>query len=234
MSTRIKDQPANQRPRERLLAEGARVLTHGDLLAILLRTGLKGQSAVAIGSQLVSRYQSLRSLANAPKEDLLKIKGIGRDKVATLLAAFELALRMSREMHQETEILDSPAKIAALLQEENWTYSVEHFQILLLNTRRGLIRVEHISQGTLNTILVHAREVFRAAILANAAAIVLVHNHPSGDPTPSDADTTVTRDIIRAGQLLKIDVVDHIIIGRPCQEHPKGWVSLKELGFFYD
>jgi DNA repair protein RadC len=110
---------------------------------------------------------------------------------------------------------------------------VEQFQAVLLNTRRRLIRVEQISQGTLDQILVHPREVFRCAIAANAAAIVLVHNHPSGDPSPSDADVKTTRDIIRAGQLLKIDVLDHIIIGRKINGSGKDYVSLRELGYFF-
>jgi DNA repair protein RadC len=110
---------------------------------------------------------------------------------------------------------------------------VEHFQVVLLNTRRRLIREEEVSQGTLDTILVHPREVFKLAIAANAAALVLVHNHPSGDPTPSEADIKVTRDLIRAGQLLKIEVLDHIILGRATHERPKDYVSLRELGYFY-
>jgi DNA repair protein RadC len=119
------------------------------------------------------------------------------------------------------------------LREENRAYDVERFQVLLLNTRRKLIRVEKLSQGTLDTILVHPRDVFKAAIAVSAAAIVLVHNHPSGDPTPSEADIKVTRDLIRAGQLLKIEVLDHVILGRATQERPKDYVSLRELGYFY-
>ena len=120
-----------------------------------------------------------------------------------------------------------------LLREKNRLQNVETFQVLLLNTRRRLIRVEEITDGTLDTILVHPREVFQAAIAANAAAIVLVHNHPSGDPTPSEADIKVTRDLIRAGQLLKIEVLDHVILGRATPERPKDYASLRELGYFY-
>jgi DNA repair protein RadC len=130
-------------------------------------------------------------------------------------------------------VLDNPEAIVRLLREENLVRSVETFQILLLNTRRRLLRVEDISHGTLDTILVHPREVFRSAIAANAAAIVLVHNHPSGDPTPSEADIKVTRDLIRAGQLLKIEVLDHVIIGRATPDRPKDYASLRELGYFY-
>jgi DNA repair protein RadC len=110
---------------------------------------------------------------------------------------------------------------------------VETLQVLLLNTRRRLIRVDEVADGTVDTLLVHAREVFRRAIAANAAAIVLAHNHPSGDPTPSEADIKVTRDLIRAGQVLKIDVLDHVIIGRATPERSKDYASLRELGYFY-
>ena len=120
-----------------------------------------------------------------------------------------------------------------LLRESNLAKQVETLQVLLLNTRRRLIRIEEISDGTLDTILVHPREVFKCAIAANAAAIVLAHNHPSGDPTPSEADVKVTRDLIRAGQLLKIEVIDHIILGRATTERAKDYSSLRELGYFY-
>jgi DNA repair protein RadC len=140
---------------------------------------------------------------------------------------------MALEMRQDAPVLDGPELIADLLREENRAYDVEHFQVVLLNTRRRLIRIDKISQGTLDTILIHPREVFKPAIAANASAVVLVHNHPSGDPTPSEADVKVTRDLIRAGQLLKIEVLDHVIIGRATQERPKDFVSLRELGYFY-
>jgi DNA repair protein RadC len=131
------------------------------------------------------------------------------------------------------QALDTPDRVADLLREENRTYEVERFQVVLVNTRRRLLRVERLAHGTLDTLLVHPREVFRAALLAHAAAIILVHNHPSGDPTPSEADIRVTRDLIRAGQLLKIEVLDHIILGRRTSDRPRDYVSLRELGYFY-
>ena len=161
------------------------------------------------------------------------MKGIGRDKAVTLQAAFTLARRMAAEIRTESPLLDTPERIADLLREDARAYEVEHFLVLLLNTRRRLIRVERISQGTLDSIHVHAREVFKHAIVANAAAIVLVHNHPSGDPTPSEADIKVTRDLIRAGQLLKIEVLDHVILGHRTTERARDFASLRELGFFY-
>ena len=230
---RLKDQPVSERPRERLAALGADVLSHAELIAILLRTGLKGVNAVEIGKQLVQKYGTLQSLARASVADLQNMKGIGRDKAVTLVAAFALARKMAGELQYESPVLDNPENVVRLLREKNLVKNVETLQVLLLNTRRRLIRVEEITDGTIDTLLVHPREVFKTAIAANAAAVVLAHNHPSGDPTPSEADIKVTRDLIRAGQLLKIEVLDHVIIGRPTPERPKDYASLRELGYFY-
>ena len=232
-NTRLKDQPRNELPRERLIALGAENLSASELVAILLRTGLKGANVVEVAKQLVNRYGSLTSLAQANLEDLQAIKGIGRDKAVTLLAAFALARKMAMELRAESPVLDNPEAIADLLREENRLRKVEVLQVVLLNTRRRLIRVETIADGTLDTLLVHAREVFRRAIAANASAIVLVHNHPSGDPMPSEADIKITRDLIRAGQLLKIDVLDHVILGHVAEYRSKDYSSLRELGYFY-
>ncbi len=231
---RIKDQPASERPRERLVARGAAALSPAELIAILLRTGLKGTNVVEVGRQLMKKYDgSLRTLATVTVDDLRKIKGIGHDKAATLVAAFELAKRMAEELQDESPLLDNPENVVRLLRAKNLVKEVETLQVLLLNTRRRLIRVEEVIDGTIDTLLVHPREVFKRAIAANAAGIVLAHNHPSGDPTPSEADIKVTRDLIRAGQLLKIDVLDHVIIGRATPERPKDYVSLRELGYFF-
>jgi DNA repair protein RadC len=232
-SLRLKDQPASERPRERLAAKGAEALTHAELIAILLRTGLKGVNVVEVGRQLLTKFSTLNALAGASLEDLCGVKGIGRDKAVTLMAAFALARRMAAELRGEAPLLDTPERIADLLREDVRNLAAEQFLVVLLNTRRRHIKTERISQGTLDTILVHARDVFRSAITANAAAIVLVHNHPSGDPTPSEADIKVTRDLIRAGQLLKIELLDHVILGRATQERAKDYASLRELGYFY-
>jgi DNA repair protein RadC len=232
-SLRLKDQPASERPRERLVARGPDALTHAELIAILLRTGLQGVNVVQVGQNLIQKFGSLNTLALASVDELRKVPGIGRDKAATLVAAFALARRMEQERREESPVLDQPATVANFMRESGRLKIVEAFQVLLLNTRKKLIRVEEISEGTLDTILVHPREVFRAAIAANAAGIVLVHNHPSGDPTPSEADIKVTRDLIRAGQLLKIEVVDHVILGRAAAGRAKDWSSLRELGYFY-
>jgi len=232
-SLRLKDQPLSERPRERLAERGPDALTHAELIAILLRTGLKGANAVEIGRQLLQKFGPLQALAQTSVDDLRSVKGIGRDKAVTLVAAFALARAMAKDLQRESPVLDNPEAIVRLLREQNLVKNVETFQVLLLNTRRRLIRVDDISHGTLDTLLVHPREVFKAAIAANAAAIVLAHNHPSGDPAPSEADIKVTRDLIRAGQLLKIEVLDHVILGRATQERPKDYASLRELGYFY-
>ena len=231
---RLKDQPASERPRERLVARGPDALTHAELIAILLRTGLKGANVVQVGQNLLKKFDnSLNALALAKVDELKQVPGIGRDKAATLAAAFALARRMEQERRGESPVLDNPATVVQFMRETNRLRNVEEFQVLLLNVRKRLIRMEEISHGLLDTILVHPREVFRAAIVANAAAIVLVHNHPSGDPAPSEADIKVTRDLIRAGQLLKIEVVDHVIIGRASAERAKDWSSLRDLGYVY-
>ena len=232
-SLRLKDQPASERPRERLVALGAEALSQAELIAILLRTGLKGMNAVEVGQHLMVKFGSLHGLARASVDDLKKVKGIGRDKAVTLVAAFALAHKMAKELQDESPVLDTPEAVVNLLRARNLLLGVEQLQVLLLNTRRRLIRVETVTDGTIDTLLVHPREVFKSAIAANAAGIVLAHNHPSGDPTPSEADIKVTRDLIRAGQLLKIDVLDHVIIGRATPERAKDYVSLRELGYFF-
>ena len=232
-SLRLKDQPVGERPRERLVTRGPDALTHAELIAILLRTGLKGANVVRVAQNILQKFGSLNALALATVDELKQISGVGPDKAATLVAAFALARRMEQERRGESPVLDNPATVVNFMREENRLGNVESFQVLLLNVRKKLIRVEKISQGLLDTILVHPREVFRAAIVANAAGIVLVHNHPSGDPAPSEADIKVTRDLIRAGQLLKIEVVDHVIIGRATTERTKDYASLRELGYFF-
>lgn len=230
---RIHDMPAEERPRERLLTHGAENLSKAELIAILLRTGTKGVSALDIGKQLTARYQTLSDLATASVDELKQVKGIGRDKAIALKAAFTLARKMAEELRSDMPLLDTPERIAALLREDNRLLNVEQFQLVLLNTRRRLIRVERLSQGTTDTLLIQPRDVFQRAILANASAVVLVHNHPSGDPSPSEADIKVTRDLIRAGQMLKIDVIDHVILGQRTAGRPKDFASLRELGYFY-
>lgn len=181
---------------------------------------------------LMQRFGGLSHMAKASSEELQQLHGIGKAKAIAIRSAFLLAQRLSQEAYQEAPMLDTPERVAEALREPNRLYAVEHFQIVCLNTRRRLIAVENIAQGILDQVIVHAREVFSVAIARRASAIILVHNHPSGDPSPSDADIRVTRDLIRAGQLLKIEVLDHIILGARTTERPRDYSSLRELGYF--
>ena len=227
---RLKDHPAGERPRERLVARGPDALTHAELIAILLRTGLRGANVVQVAQNILQKTGSLNALALATVDELKQVAGVGPDKAATLVAAFALARRMEQERREESPVLDNPATVVNFMRETNRLKNVESFQALLLNVRKKLIRVEEVSQRLLDTILVHPREVFRAAIVANAAGVVLVHSQRRSDA--ERGDIKVTRDLIRAGQLLKISVVDHIIIGRATPERTKDYVSLRELGYF--
>jgi DNA repair protein RadC len=181
---------------------------------------------------LMERYGGLTNLAQASFDDLLVFKGVGKSRAAAIKAAFLLAQRLAKEACAEAPLLDTAARVADLLREQSRLYTVETFQVVLLNTRRRLIGVRQLSQGTLDTLLIHAREVFRPAISANAAGLILVHNHPSGDPTPSEQDIRVTHELIRAGHLLRIEVVDHVILGQRTEGRTQDWVSLRELGYW--
>lgn len=230
----IRETPQHERPRERLATLGADKLRESELLAILLRTGTRATSVVSVADQLLHAFgHSLAQLAGATPQDLRRVAGIGLDKAVTLKAAFELARRLSQEAHRDPPLLDAPERVADYLREECRTLRVETFFVILVNTRRRLIACERLSQGTLDTLLVHPREVFRPAISANASAVLLAHNHPSGDPTPSEADVKTTRDMIRGGQILRIEVLDHVILGRRTEERPRDYTSLRELGYFY-
>ena len=215
-ATRIRDLPAIEKPRERLQAKGADALRESELIAILLRTGTQGLSAIDVAQSLLTKFGSLEALAKAPVDEL-RVKGVGPDKAVTLKAAFSLAKRMADELREDNRLLE-----------------VEHFHVVLVNAKRRLIRVETLARGTLDSLVTHPRYVFRPAISANASAVFLAHNHPSGDPTPSEADIRFTRDIVRAGKLLKINVLDHIILGRRTTERGKDYVSLRELGYLYE
>jgi DNA repair protein RadC len=185
-------------------------------------------------SVICQHYDSLTAVQRADPGDLYNLTGIGCVRVTQIRAALELAGRLTREVLGDTPVLDQPDKVADYLREEVRAYTTETLIVLLLNTRRRLIRSVQIATGTLDTLLVHSREVFRAAIASNASAIILCHNHNGGgDPTPSEADIKVTRDLIRAGQLLKIEVIDHVILGTKTESRSKDYSSLRELGYFY-
>jgi DNA repair protein RadC len=187
-----------------------------------------------IGENLMRQFGSLKNLASASIDELTTVRGIGRDKAIGLKSAFTLATRLAQEVQGMAPLLDQPYKVADLLREHVRLLHEENLYLIFLNTRNYLIRYERAGQGTLDSLLIHPREVFKPAIRANASSLIMVHNHPSGDPTPSEADIRVTRDIIRAGQLLRIPLLDHIIIGQKTQDRAHDFSSLRELGYFYE
>ncbi|MEQ1842504.1 MAG: DNA repair protein RadC [Verrucomicrobiales bacterium] len=181
---------------------------------------------------LLKQFQSLTDLSRASFDDLTQIKGVGPSRAKAIRNAFLLAQELAMEKRKDYPVLDTPERVAECFREEFRSYNTERFKVVCLNTRRHIINVHEIAVGTLDTVLVHPREVFRPAISSNSAAILVLHNHPSGDPTPSDADVRVTRDLIRAGQLLKIELLDHVVLGIPSPQQPRGYSSLRELGYW--
>ena len=226
----IREMPEGERPRERLKERGAAALSDAELVAILLRTGMKGVSAVQMSHQLLREFRSLDELARTPLETIAKIKGVGETKAIQLKAAFELARRLSGSSQGKPRIVSSPEEAAAVVREDMRVLDREEFRVLLLNTKNALIKKCEVSRGSLNASIVEPREVFKDAIAASAASMILVHNHPSGDPTPSAEDISVTKRLVKAGDLLNISVLDHIILGRRTDDRDQDFVSLKELG----
>lgn len=239
---RVKDLPPAERPRERLLAGGAGGLSNADLLAILIGSGSgrSGESALDLARRLLAmgagrgagraapgEADGLQWLASARAEELCRVRGIGPAKAAQLVAAVELGRRLAASRPARPRI-QCPADVSRLLMAGLRDLDREHFYVVLLNTKHYVLGVDLISVGTLNGSLAHPREVFRAAIRRGAAALILVHNHPSGDPTPSPEDVQVTRRLVEAGRLMGIDVLDHVIIGDNCYQ------SLRELGMAWD
>jgi DNA repair protein RadC len=226
----IREMPAEERPRERLWKHGPATLKTEELLAILLRTGMKGKSAVALAAEMLRDHgHSLNALAKADRAELAKIKGVGRIKAIQLKAAFELARRMVDEKIYRDPIT-APADAAAKLREEFRTEDREVFRVLLLDTKNRVIRISKVSVGTVNASLVEPREVFKEAITHSATSVILAHNHPSGDPTPSSEDIAITKRLIKAGEILHINVHDHLILGQAGPARPQDFVSLRELG----
>jgi len=222
--------PEGERPRERLKLRGAAALTEAELVAILLRTRMKGISVVELSQQILREFGSLEGLARTPLEVIAKIKGVGETKAIQLKAAFELARRLSDSSRGKQRIVSSPEDAAAVMREDMRSLDREEFRVLLLNTKNGLIKKCEVSRGSLNASIVEPREVFKDAIAASAASMILVHNHPSGDPTPSSEDIAVTKRLVKAGDLLNIAVLDHIILGHRTTKRDQDFVSLKELG----
>lgn len=205
--------PARERPRERLFSRGAYSLTDAELLAILLRTGTKGQSAVDLGRELLKRFGSLRELARRHPKEYSRLAGLKSAKTSALAAAFELGRRVSSERENPKASFNSSRDVAGHFMPLCRNLKREVFRIAILDSAHRLIRTKTITVGTLNLALVHPRDVFREAVVESAAGIVLVHNHPSGDPAPSEEDLRLTRQLVSAGEAVAIPVLDHVILG---------------------
>lgn len=210
---KVKDLPIDDRPREKLLLHGSQSLTDAELIAILLRTGTKGKSVLAIAQEIINKEKNLAQLASKSSAELKKTSGIGGDKAATLLAAFEISRRiLSQTKWFSQKKITSPSDIAEifipLLRDE----LKEQFIVVCLSSANKIIKYERISQGNLNSSVVHQREIFRTAIENNSASIILIHNHPSENPEPSNEDISITKKIVEAGKIMDIPIFDHIII----------------------
>jgi len=212
-AVKMKDVPVEERPRERLIRHGADRLANKELLAILLRTGNRRESALALAERLLSHFGSLPELATTSYEDLLRVNGIGPAKATDIIAAFELARRLGESRMEFHGVVNSPKDAAQLVIRELSLADKEHFMIIMLNTKHRVIAKKVISIGHLQASLVHPREMFKEAIRRSSAAVILVHNHPSGDLTPSRDDIATTERLREVGDMLGIDVLDHIIVG---------------------
>ena len=214
-SFKIRDLPASARPRERLQELGAGKLSDIELLAVIIGKGVKGEPVLRVAEQLLNKFKDLRSIANASVEELSKLKGIGLAKATQIKAGLELGIRVSKQsaLRMEKPIIKKPSDVQALLQGELRDKEKECFVLVMLDTRSRLIKYKEISAGSLDASIVHPREVFKEAISASAASVILAHNHPSGNPEPSDDDIRLTKRLIEAGKIIDINVLDHIIIG---------------------
>ncbi|MFT0799894.1 DNA repair protein RadC [Bacillus swezeyi] len=222
---KLRDFPEDERPRERLLNIGAESLSNHELLAILLRTGTKKESVLQLSNRLIQTFDGLRLLKEASVEELSSISGIGRAKAVHILAALELGRRIHKLVYEERHVIRFPEDAANVLMEDMRFLSQEHFVCLYLNTKNQVIHKRTVFIGSLNSSIVHPREVFKEALKRSAASFICVHNHPSGDPAPSREDIDVTRRLGECGQLLGIELLDHIVIG------DQKFVSLKEKGY---
>ena len=220
----LKDLPESERPRERLQAYGPGSLSTSELLAILLRTGARSESVINLGSRLLAQFGGLAGIARASFADLCEVRGLGLAKAAQIKAALELGKRLMVASPEERPQVKSPTDVANLLMMEMGFLEQEHLRIVLLDTKNHVLGMPTIYVGSLNTSVMRVGELFREAVRSNCAAVIVVHNHPSGDPTPSPEDVNITRQIVEAGKLLDVEVLDHLIIGQ------QRYVSLKERG----
>ena len=226
MSTSIKDLPDEERPREKLLTLGAKALSNVELLAILLHSGTRKKSVFELSQEILAKYKEdgLASLVNSSPKELISIKGLVLAKVTTLLAAIELGLRLAKKPSAQKLAIKRPLDVVNYVMPRLRYEKKEHFAILLLDTKNQIIAFPDISIGSLNASIVHPREVFRCAINHFASSMILVHNHPSGDPSPSMEDIHITKKLIAGSKILDIEILDHIIVG------DNKFTSLKQQG----
>lgn len=227
-SARMRDMPEDERPREKLEKLGIRSLSDPELLAIFLGTGTKGINAVQVGRELIRKYGSLGGLARCSQKELSLIKGIGRVKALHLMAAFDVGRRVVAEKYNSVP-LDTPENVFELVGQEMQAFHEEHLRVLIVDVRLRLKRSIDVSRGSLSETIAHPREILRHALLENAHGFVLVHNHPSGDPSPSRADYAITTRLKEATALMQMNFLDHIIIGRP-QDGAAPYYSFRENG----
>ncbi|MBC8477020.1 MAG: DNA repair protein RadC, partial [Dehalococcoidia bacterium] len=221
----IHDLPASERPRERLQKYGAEALSAQEILALILGRGISGESVMVTAQRLLSQFGSIKGIAGASLEELASIRGIGLAKAAQIRAAFELTSRLeSYQSTEKKETVKTPEDVVALVRSRLKGKKKEYFLALLLDTRNQLIRVAEISVGSLDSSIVHPREVFKEAVAASAASVIFAHNHPSGDPEASEDDLNLTKRLAEAGEIMGIDVLDHVIIGE------EKYLSLKREG----
>jgi len=223
----VRDLPVNERPRERLLRLGSEALSAQEVLALILGRGVKGESVIDTSQKLIRRFGSLKGVANASVEELTQTKGIGTAKAAQIKAALELSRRLEADAGDRPKpVLKSPDDVAAEVRRQLKGKKKEHFVVLCLDTRNRLIGSRLVSIGSLDTSIVHPREVFKEAVSSCAASVIFAHNHPSGDPEPSKEDIELTKRLAKAGEIMGIDVLDHIIV---CDE---SHLSLKARSLF--
>lgn len=220
----IKDIPPQDRPRERLIKYGPEALSNSELVALIIRTGTKDENALMISNRILSQNQGLEFLSDSTVQELSNINGIGYAKAAQIKAAVELGKRLKNYKRDNITKINCPLDAAELVMEEMRHLRKEHLRVIFLNTKNIVIDIKDISMGSLNSSIVHPREIFSEAIRKSSASIIVCHNHPSGDPTQSQEDINITKRLYEVGKIIGIELLDHIIIGDNC------YVSLKEKG----